>query len=286
MTDIYFHGHGDWFFKTDNGIRPLTSKARLICNEHLKTLESDGIDISYTNIALRRCQPFSAVFKLTPSDEKSYSITKSKKILKKRLVKLLPSLHPGSSFLECVEKGLLSIDDIDNCYFIIQTLVKYSQEESAKDVKFKIKILNKDTYGIDNTKTSSETEKKSTKKALKHRYAEKDGLTDLIHHFLASISIYPDDPKPFGSGAAWKKLILDYKDENNLIKSIAKDKRSIFLNSIENEEINKSFFGKRYNAQFITKDWIYLKNHFTPLHTFLDRFTHFYIFPLLSLSWT
>jgi hypothetical protein len=141
MTDVYFHGHGDWFLKTNNGIRPVTSKIVPICDADLEDLEANGTDISYTNIALRHCQPFSSVFKLTTDDEKAYSITKSKKILKKRLIKLLPSLHSGSSFLNYVEKGLLSIDDIDNCYFVIQTSVKDSQEKSARDVDFKLKII-------------------------------------------------------------------------------------------------------------------------------------------------
>lgn len=163
MTDVYFQGLGDWFIKTANGIRPITSKVRPLGDEHLKYLESNDVDISYTSITLRECIPFSGVFKLTPSDEKCYSIAQSKKILKKRLVEFLPSLSPGSSFLDCVEKGLLSIDDIDNCYFSIQWSAKYSMEESAKKQKFKIKILDKDDSNITDTNNLPEVKDKSPK---------------------------------------------------------------------------------------------------------------------------
>jgi len=164
MTDIFFHGKGDWFIKTDNGIRPITSKAIQICDGYLEDLESRGVDISYTNISLRHCDTFSAVFKLTSKDEEAYSISKSKKILKKRLVKLLPSSQPGSSFLDFVEKGLLSIDDIDNCYFIIQDSIKHSQEESAKDIGFKLKILKTDNPIEENIKERSELKPKNLKR--------------------------------------------------------------------------------------------------------------------------
>ena len=186
-----------------------------------------------------RTNTFSAVFKLTPGDEEAYSISQSKKILKKRLVKLLPSLQPGSSFLDYVEKGLLSIDDIDNCYFLIQTSVKHSQEEPAKDVKFKLKILKTDSSV--NTETKKHPEIKATpeepsqtvititkQKVLKIRLKDKSHLTGLIHDFLGTLGTNTGDPKPFGSIDAWEGLMLHYENKKGLIASKADDERSFF----------------------------------------------------------
>ena len=262
MIDVYFHGKGDWFLKTDNGIRPVTSKIVPISHWCSEKLRSEIDDISYTSTVFRFCPEFSAVFKLTPGDEEAYSISQSKKILKKRLVKLLPSLQPGSSFLDYVEKGLLSIDDIDNSYFIIQTSVKYSQEEPAKDIKFKLKILKTDNPVNTETKKHpvikaspkdpSQTANTTTKqKVLKTRLKDRSLLTGLIHDVLSTLSIFPGDPKPFGSKIAWEKLMIHYKNEKNLIESKHHDNRSFFLNSIDKQEVNENAFAKLYNAQFI-----------------------------------
>jgi len=239
MTDVYFHGNGDWFLKTDNGIRPVTSKIVPIFNWCPEKLRSEIDDISYTSTLFRYCPEFSKVFKLTPEDEEAYSISQSKKILKKRLVKLLPSLQPGSSFLDYVEKGLLSIDDIDNCYFLIQTSVKHSQEEPAKDVKFKLKILKTDSSV--NTETKKHPEIKATpeepsqtvititkQKVLKIRLKDKSHLTGLIHDFLGTLGTNTGDPKPFGSIDAWEGLMLHYENKKGLIASKADDERSFF----------------------------------------------------------
>lgn len=144
MTDVFFHGRGDWFLETDNGTRPVTSKINPVYDysPHNQDLNSEGI--FYTNLLFRRCFEFSEVFKLTPSDEKIYADSQSKKILKKTVKKLLPSTHSNSSFLKMVEKGLLSKEDFDRCYFKIQTSVKYDDETKAKDVNFKLKPLNSD----------------------------------------------------------------------------------------------------------------------------------------------
>lgn len=141
MTDVFFQGYGDWFLETSNGIRPLTSKIIPIYHTEPEYPELNDCDIVYTNPVFRDCCSFSSVFKLTPDDEKTYLHSKSKKILKKRVKRLLPSSHPGSSFLEFVEKGLLSKDDLEHCYFQIQTSVKYSEDKPSKDVNFKLKPL-------------------------------------------------------------------------------------------------------------------------------------------------
>jgi len=194
MVDVFFHGRGDWFIKTSTGIRPLTSKVSLCSDEHLKYLESNKVNIVYTNVSLRDCQSFSSVFQLNPEDEKVYLLTKSKKILKKRLRKLLPSRHPGSSFLEYVKMGLLSINDINNCYFMIQTSNKYSHEKSAIKVKFKLKILDSNNTGIINDTYKPVEEADHEPKNIPDGQLEKlKSLNNFINDF--SISRKKIDPE-------------------------------------------------------------------------------------------
>jgi len=276
MTDVYFHGNGDWFLKTDNGIRPVTSKIIPIFNWRPEKLRSEIDDISYTSTVFRYCPNFSAVFKLTPGDEEAYSISQSKKILKKRLVKLLPSLQPGSSFLDYVEKGLLSIDDIDNCYFLIQTSVKHSQEEPAKDVKFKLKILKTDSsvntetkkhpeikVNPDETQLKTSTEKETAIGTVPNKPATdkirifkgkpngENELMLLAVNFITGLGLKKGDAQTVEPGVAWATVKSpSYTDSENLV--IENREKKLVLN--DGTIVDKTSFVRRYKDLF---EWGY-----------------------------
>jgi len=157
--EIFFQGNGDWYIKTSTGDTPITSKAY-------------DCDRKYS-ITFRHCLKFSGIFKLPDKTEEIYSCSKSKKILKKSLRILLPSRHSNSSFLKMVDNGMLSEEDYDRCYFVIQTSV-YSHGKRAMPVDFDIKILkNKEKLTEDTPLNITHNHNKSNKLVALNQASQK-----------------------------------------------------------------------------------------------------------------
>jgi len=229
MLNVFFSGSGTWFDKNDgNLLYPLIDKTR----------PSHSFFYSFPPV-----HSINGIFSINDEDSKIYTHTGNLDHIRK----LYPNTQPDSAFLKMVTEGILLNKDINHCFFKLPRKRKKTNGSRVERNKLILVIAN------EKTTTQTNSKKKPENKVLKDRYAGKSDLTNLIHTFLESIDIYPGDPRPFDSGIAWNKITLEYKDEDNLILSIAEDKRSIFLNSVEKKEIDLPYFRKSYNAQFIAK---------------------------------
>jgi hypothetical protein len=196
MVLVYFRGHGDWFVDDDQG-RPI----------HLIKAEDRGTYIKsqqYCGYQFYRPRDLvDDVFALTDSDEKLFQ--RIGNLVDFKIDRLLPVRHHDGAFPKMVDKGLLSDDVFDRCYFKIATnryrkLRLRRQPELAEKGKLHYdlvlyKSITDETYSILNR--ISESESDSTPNRVRNpmkRY--NDGLAllhDAIDELEKASGKTPDD---------------------------------------------------------------------------------------------
>jgi hypothetical protein len=112
MVLVYFRGYGDWFVDEDQG-HPI----HLIKAEDRGTYTKSQHHIGYQ--FYRPCDLLEGVFALTVSDEKLFQMTGNLADIK--IDRLLPVRHHDGAFTQMVDKGLLSDEAFERCYFEIAT---------------------------------------------------------------------------------------------------------------------------------------------------------------------
>lgn len=112
MVLVYFSGRGRWYIDGEPAFqrdKDLFDELGYIFNQY--------------------CSKTAGVFKLSEKEENQYQTLKdlgkgSKEalsVIKTSINRLLPSDQKGSAFLDLVEQGKLSLNDIEKCSFFIQT---------------------------------------------------------------------------------------------------------------------------------------------------------------------